>query len=94
MLAYRYACLPGCSEDPDVKGTETEMCPQTSGRKQGCSEDPDVKGTETKIVFVEPIFVKKCCSEDPDVKGTETISHSYSPSEGKKLQRGSRCKGN
>jgi len=37
-----------CSEDPDVKGTETLY--RTSIRIErypGCSEDPDVKGTET-----------------------------------------------
>jgi len=37
-----------CSEDPDVKGTETQYSDAKKRRVgQGCSEDPDVKGTET-----------------------------------------------
>ena len=39
----------GCSEDPDVKGTETfRQLPQEVGGFR-CSEDPDVKGTETRL---------------------------------------------
>ena len=36
-----------CSEDPDVKGTETDVRFGYVVAVQGCSEDPDVKGTET-----------------------------------------------
>ena len=36
-----------CSEDPDVKGTETAKGEKNSQAKLSCSEDPDVKGTET-----------------------------------------------
>jgi len=39
--------LAGCSEDPDVKGTETETETGVDEFLVGCSEDPDVKGTET-----------------------------------------------
>ncbi len=39
-----------CSEDPDVKGTETlSKARHNTGRAISCSEDPDVKGTETGI---------------------------------------------
>jgi len=38
-----------CSEDPDVKGTETGFCEGLRSNSKGCSEDPDVKGTETAI---------------------------------------------
>ena len=60
-----------CSEDPDVKGTETIFPFGGSFVGEGCSEDPDVKGTETALTH------RLCrkgirCSEDPDVKGTET----------------------
>jgi len=37
----------GCSEDPDVKGTETTQIADHLAKVAGCSEDPDVKGTET-----------------------------------------------
>jgi len=37
----------GCSEDPDVKGTETHQALIDAMEKKSCSEDPDVKGTET-----------------------------------------------
>jgi len=44
----------GCSEDPDVKGTETLVfcccCPVPTA---SCSEDPDVKGTETDVARIE-----------------------------------------
>ena len=36
-----------CSEDPDVKGTETWPKCAIVSFSPGCSEDPDVKGTET-----------------------------------------------
>ena len=36
-----------CSEDPDVKGTETLLLALLLEQGQCCSEDPDVKGTET-----------------------------------------------
>ena len=36
-----------CSEDPDVKGTETLFLSLVSDIIFCCSEDPDVKGTET-----------------------------------------------
>jgi len=39
--------MRGCSEDPDVKGTETKWQPCYSANRMSCSEDPDVKGTET-----------------------------------------------
>ena len=38
---------PSCSEDPDVKGTETLEREGLSTKDISCSEDPDVKGTET-----------------------------------------------
>jgi len=38
----------GCSEDPDVKGTETGKYALKNRSELSCSEDPDVKGTETK----------------------------------------------
>jgi len=38
----------GCSEDPDVKGTETEINIPLYDNIASCSEDPDVKGTETR----------------------------------------------
>ena len=45
-----YRC---CSEDPDVKGTETwENFTGQKAVKLGCSEDPDVKGTETLAQFL------------------------------------------
>jgi len=64
--------LVSCSEDPDVKGTETIVY-GIGKRKQceSCSEDPDVKGTETRMARSIPSS-RRCCSEDPDVKGTET----------------------
>ena len=37
----------GCSEDPDVKGTETILVSLPNIPSKCCSEDPDVKGTET-----------------------------------------------
>ena len=37
----------GCSEDPDVKGTETVLIFFIIYILVSCSEDPDVKGTET-----------------------------------------------
>jgi len=37
----------GCSEDPDVKGTETRTDRLLEAERACCSEDPDVKGTET-----------------------------------------------
>jgi len=37
----------GCSEDPDVKGTETSLSLPYDKFTVSCSEDPDVKGTET-----------------------------------------------
>jgi len=40
----RLAC---CSEDPDVKGTETDETEELDEENIRCSEDPDVKGTET-----------------------------------------------
>ena len=40
-------CLNSCSEDPDVKGTETEAQAEAKAKAESCSEDPDVKGTET-----------------------------------------------
>jgi len=36
-----------CSEDPDVKGTETAGRTRLRMKLSCCSEDPDVKGTET-----------------------------------------------
>jgi len=36
-----------CSEDPDVKGTETNAMLTIGEYATRCSEDPDVKGTET-----------------------------------------------
>ncbi len=36
-----------CSEDPDVKGTETLYLSRYRLVDFSCSEDPDVKGTET-----------------------------------------------
>jgi len=65
-----------CSEDPDVKGTETQNPSRHPRRNPGCSEDPDVKGTETKDAGEE---IKRApgCSEDPDVKGTETQYFSF-----------------
>jgi len=39
----------GCSEDPDVKGTETPENNTNTKRNASCSEDPDVKGTETRL---------------------------------------------
>ena len=36
-----------CSEDPDVKGTETIGQLNPAAYNPSCSEDPDVKGTET-----------------------------------------------
>jgi len=40
--------VAGCSEDPDVKGTETTTHMGIyGGLNERCSEDPDVKGTET-----------------------------------------------
>ena len=36
-----------CSEDPDVKGTETKIIKFKRIWDVCCSEDPDVKGTET-----------------------------------------------
>jgi len=36
-----------CSEDPDVKGTETSAAAGEYAAVRRCSEDPDVKGTET-----------------------------------------------
>ncbi len=82
-----------CSEDPDVKGTETECYKEQQRAKGGCSEDPDVKGTETGIYDRQPgCFVG--CSEDPDVKGTETRCLSLTGLNIARLQRGSRCKGN
>jgi len=41
--------VSGCSEDPDVKGTETALKLYLSLLTHCCSEDPDVKGTETQI---------------------------------------------
>jgi len=38
---------PRCSEDPDVKGTETQFVLDCLRYASSCSEDPDVKGTET-----------------------------------------------
>jgi len=38
-----------CSEDPDVKGTETLKEQIETSKHPGCSEDPDVKGTETLL---------------------------------------------
>jgi len=61
-----------CSEDPDVKGTETETAREMQSlKKESCSEDPDVKGTET-VVMMKVFIAVHSCSEDPDVKGTET----------------------
>jgi len=40
-----------CSEDPDVKGTETASASAFAVDVLGCSEDPDVKGTETFILY-------------------------------------------
>jgi len=37
-----------CSEDPDVKGTETSFVLSGHKETRSCSEDPDVKGTETQ----------------------------------------------
>ena len=62
----------GCSEDPDVKGTETYNLLIASPNFNSCSEDPDVKGTET-ILKANKGLEYPCCSEDPDVKGTETF---------------------
>ena len=39
-----------CSEDPDVKGTETKANDLSKVQEICCSEDPDVKGTETQFV--------------------------------------------
>jgi len=41
--------LSSCSEDPDVKGTETTTLRRISDEWSRCSEDPDVKGTETDL---------------------------------------------
>ncbi len=63
--------LYSCSEDPDVKGTETDVYALAANNWHRCSEDPDVKGTETTTPAIE--CPQRCsCSEDPDVKGTET----------------------
>jgi len=61
----------GCSEDPDVKGTETCTRVAIMDSFLSCSEDPDVKGTET-MISQRRLMVVLRCSEDPDVKGTET----------------------
>ena len=83
----------GCSEDPDVKGTETYNLLIASPNFNSCSEDPDVKGTETyNILNASPNF--NSCSEDPDVKGTETAFNNPFAFIVVQLQRGSRCKGN
>ena len=63
-----------CSEDPDVKGTETALTPIAVQSAYSCSEDPDVKGTETQAGQPNFEAMHKSCSEDPDVKGTETRS--------------------
>ena len=83
----------GCSEDPDVKGTETRPSLTVHARCAGCSEDPDVKGTETECQTKQQTFAKRC-SEDPDVKGTETPHSASTAFRPVRLQRGSRCKGN
>jgi len=64
----------GCSEDPDVKGTETGEEVGTGLEVfNSCSEDPDVKGTETLFSPTQALRAHlRRCSEDPDVKGTET----------------------
>ena len=63
--------LNRCSEDPDVKGTETLTFNDSIYPVESCSEDPDVKGTETHGAIVQYTVCARC-SEDPDVKGTET----------------------
>ena len=40
-----------CSEDPDVKGTETRDVLLLRFVYGSCSEDPDVKGTETFMAY-------------------------------------------
>jgi len=82
-----------CSEDPDVKGTETKSISLISIFIFSCSEDPDVKGTETEGSWIK-LAVRCGCSEDPDVKGTETAFVVERVTELLLLQRGSRCKGN
>jgi len=47
MAAHIPLAVLRCSEDPDVKGTETEDMENGAGLTSRCSEDPDVKGTET-----------------------------------------------
>ena len=76
METRRIHTVFGCSEDPDVKGTETSSFWYLLATTAfGCSEDPDVKGTETFTTAVISVVVKRAsCSEDPDVKGTETYS--------------------
>jgi len=64
-----------CSEDPDVKGTETSFQRTSTLNLLCCSEDPDVKGTETYFCL-NPSTSVASCSEDPDVKGTETLAPS------------------
>ena len=83
----------GCSEDPDVKGTETFSLWPDTGIVACCSEDPDVKGTETGRILDQVIELSSC-SEDPDVKGTETFTYTLRATDTGPLQRGSRCKGN
>jgi len=47
---WRRTSLHSCSEDPDVKGTETALiAAEKYFWENRCSEDPDVKGTETVI---------------------------------------------
>ena len=82
-----------CSEDPDVKGTETQIHCFFLVAYEGCSEDPDVKGTETKY-DTDYHMEATGCSEDPDVKGTETFHDEHVWHSSVALQRGSRCKGN
>ena len=45
-----------CSEDPDVKGTETPLPLHMPLGGRRCSEDPDVKGTETIVPAVVQIL--------------------------------------
>ena len=53
MLGTLAGAAAGCSEDPDVKGTETQTeVYHGEAYYASCSEDPDVKGTETEYDYL------------------------------------------